>query len=113
MKKLSFVLLLGGCSSGLTELNKFDLNTMAAKDYLGLYQKDKNNKAFAVSPLVDGKNEGAFAAASGRKTIDEARSNALAECRSFLKKGDLDCIIYDINGSIVLTVPVRLPEVED
>ncbi len=114
---LTVGLILGGCSAldglGVPQLDLFgnngaqlvqriDLSPAAQRDHLGQYQNDLNHKAFAVSP--DGQHGVAF----NYESVSEATDAALNACRGALSAGDLDCTIYDLNGTIVLQTPVNL-----
>ena len=72
---------------------------------MGQYARDAQNKAFAAAP------GGAFGVAFGYQDIQSAKNSALAKCAQDLKPGDLECVIYDENGQIVLLIPARLNRV--
>jgi hypothetical protein len=87
------------------QVTDFNLSPQAAEDYLGQYSRDAQNKAFAAAP------GGAFGVAFGYQSIDAAKNSALAKCAQDLKPGDLECVIYDESGSIVLLLPARMNRV--
>lgn len=87
------------------QITDFNLSPQAAEDYLGQYARDAQNKAFAAAP------GGAFGVAFGYQDIQSAKNSALAKCAQDLKPGDLECVIYDENGQIVLLIPARLNRV--
>ena len=74
----------------------------ASRDYNGQYQRDANNKSFAVSP------DGPYGVAFGYTNADEASAAALAECRRDVQPGQLDCITFDVNGQITLLFPAQV-----
>ena len=83
-------------------VQRIDLSPSAQRDHLGQYQNDLNHKAFAVSP------SGQHGVAFNYESVSEATDAALNACREALSVGDLDCTIYDLNGTIVLQKPVSL-----
>lgn len=73
-----------------------------ARDYHGQYKSDPQNKAFAISP------SGPYGVAFGYPTAEQAEAAALAECRLDVTPGQLDCVVFDRNGTIVLQLPTRI-----
>lgn len=88
----------------VTEAN-MNWTPAATRDYNGQYKQDANNKSFALSP------DGAYGVAFGYANSDEATSAALRQCRADLKPGQLDCVVFDVNGSIVLLLPADIPRI--
>lgn len=80
-----------------------ELRDEALADYLGPYQNDGLHKAFAVSG-----NGVKFGAAFNYDSQDEAQRAALAKCTEALVTGDTECVVYDVDGEIVLFLPVTL-----
>ena len=80
-----------------------ELRDEALADYLGPYQNDGLHKAFAVSG-----NGVKFGAAFNYDSQDEAQRAALAKCTEALVTGDIECVVYDVDGEIVLFLPVTL-----
>ena len=87
------------------QISDFNLSPQGAEDYLGQYSRDPQSKAFAAAP------GGAFGVSFGYQDIQSAKNSALAKCAQDLKPGDLECVIYDENGQIVLLLPARLQRV--
>ena len=77
-----------------------------AQDYLGQYQLDKRHKVFAISP------SGAFGVAEGFSNVEDAKIRAIAECEKDLQPGDLGCVVYDVDGSVVFRPPQRVPIIQ-
>ncbi len=92
-----------GCEDdGREPVRELLLSASAQHDYLGTYAQDQGHKAFAMSP------DGAFAAAHTFPTADLAVAAALINCNQRVQFGQLECLIYDINGVIVAPTPTRL-----
>ncbi|MGB0843284.1 MAG: hypothetical protein ACPGVN_00905 [Alphaproteobacteria bacterium] len=82
-----------------------NLSPDASADYNGAYRNDPNNKAFAVSP------GGAYGVAFGAIDLRQAKQAALEKCTQDVVPGDLECIVYDANGTVVFR-PVTLRRVK-
>ena len=82
------------------------LSAEAARDYSANYSRDPSNKAFAVSP------SGAFGVAFGASTVSDAERGALEKCMQDVRPGDLECAVYDVNGTIAFRGSVRLRRVQ-
>ena len=100
---LMSTLMLAGCpSDGKERISVISLSAAALNDYQGFYRRDQSNKAFAISP------DGAFAAAYSFPSIDLATAAALINCNARVQPGQLECLVYDINGKTIVEPPVRL-----
>ena len=100
---LSCVPLLSGCRrDGLEPVRQIELSAAALNDYQGTYAADKMHKAFALSP------DGAYAAAHTFPTPDLAAATALLNCNARVQVGQLECLVYDIDGLVVATTPLRM-----
>ena len=91
-------------SVSVTEAN-MNWTPAATRDYNGQYKRDANNKTFALSP------DGAYGVSFGYASSDEASAAALRQCRADLKPGQLDCVVFDVNGQIVLLLPADIPRI--
>ena len=76
-------------------VERLQLSDKANADLNANYRNDPNNKAFAASP------SGAFGVAFGATTMREAKQAALEKCMQDVVPGDLECIVYDVNGTRV------------
>lgn len=102
---LSFltVCFLAACSDdGKERVTAFSLSAAALNDYQRAYANDGMNKAFAISP------DGAFAAAHSFPTSDLAVASALLNCNARVQPGQLECLVYDVNGTVIGRAPIRL-----
>ena len=100
---LTTLSVLTACEDDGKELvSTLTLNAAAKYDYDGKYASDALNKAFAASP------DGAFAAAHSFPTEDLAAAAALINCNDRVLVGQLECVVYDLNGSIIAGGPMRL-----
>lgn len=70
---------------------------------MGSYKK---NFVFAISP------DGAWGRSREWSTMEEARRIALGYCRSYVKKGQRDCIVYSENGKRVVQDVVEVKRVK-
>ena len=91
--------------SGGEMTDVLNLSADARADYQGAYKNDPNNKAFAVSP------GGAYGVAFGALDLKQAKQAALEKCTQDVVPGDLECIVYDANGTVVFR-PVKLRRVK-
>ncbi len=96
------VAMLGCEDDGKEPVSQLILSASAQHDYIGTYRQDQGHKAFAMSP------DGAFAAAHTFPTADLAVAAALINCNARVQFGQLECLVYDINGVIVVQGPTRL-----
>lgn len=87
------------------EVSSLKLSADGMADYNGNYRNDPNNKAFAASPA------GAFGVAFGAASMQDAKQAALEKCMQDVVPGDLECIVYDVNGTKVFR-PTRLRRVK-
>ena len=87
---------------GRERVGDLSLSAAALNDYGGQYAMDATNKAFAMSP------DGAYAAAHSYPTEALAAAAALLNCNGRVPAGQLECLVYDINGAVVAQAPVRL-----
>jgi hypothetical protein len=93
-----------GSGGAMVTVSEADINWTpeGARDYHGQYKSDPQNKAFAISP------SGPYGVAFGYPTAEQAEAAALAECRLDVSPGQLDCLVFDRNGTIVLQLPARV-----
>ncbi len=93
-----------GAGGAVVTVSEADINWTpeGARDYHGQYKSDPQNKAFAISP------SGPYGVAFGYPTAEQAEAAALAECRLDVNPGQLDCVVFDRNGTIVLQLPARV-----
>lgn len=83
-------------------VRSISLSAAALHDYQGTYQRDKPNKAFAISP------DGAYAVAHSYPSERLATATALIECNERVQAGQLECLVYDVNGIVVASSPLWL-----
>ncbi|PSL18627.1 hypothetical protein [Shimia abyssi] len=68
------------------------------------FQEQKSQKkhtGFAVSP------DGAWGRSHGFASKDKAAARAMSFCRSFMRKGQRDCILFAVDGTIVAPAVVK------
>lgn len=95
--------LLAGCpNDGMETVRRIELSAAALNDYQGTYAADKTHKAFAISP------DGAYAAAHSFPTSNLAAATALFNCNARVQPGQLECLVYDIDGTVVASTPLRM-----
>lgn len=78
------------------------LSSEASRDYFGQYQSDAQQKAFAVSP------DGPYGVAYGFLHSSEAQKSALQRCNEAVRKGQMLCVVYDLNGIRQLNFPITV-----
>ena len=94
---------LNACNyDGKERVGNLNLSAAALNDYQETYVNDGNNKAFAVSP------DGAYAAAHSFPSTDLAVASALLNCNARVQPGQLECLVFDINGTVVARTPFLL-----
>lgn len=99
---LTLPLMAASCFDDRETVRTISLSPAALNDYQGVYTTDKIHKAFAISP------DGAYAAGHSFPTPELAAATALFNCNARVQPGQLECLVYDIDGTVVASTPLRL-----
>ncbi|MEQ9694470.1 hypothetical protein [Shimia sp. SDUM112013] len=66
----------------------------------------KKHTGFAISP------DGAWGQSHGFASADAAAARAMSFCRSYMRKGQRDCILFAVNGKVVAPAVVQTKTVQ-
>ena len=100
---LGLIFIFAECrNDGKETVEVINFSAAALNDYQGTYAQDKLNKAFAISP------DGAYAVGHSFPSTRLAAATALLNCNARVQPGQLECIVYDINGQVSASLPLRL-----